>query len=82
LEKINIVINYDMPKAGTTHDDHVDTYLHRVGRTARFGTKGLALSFIASPEDEETLKKIQERFVLKITELPATINTDNYMNQA
>jgi ATP-dependent RNA helicase UAP56/SUB2 len=81
MEKVNIVFNYDLPLPAT-NDAQVDTYLHRVGRTARFGTKGLAISFIASPEDEATLAKIQERFVLKITELPETINTDNYMNQA
>jgi len=39
IEKINIVINYDMPPES-------DQYLHRVGRAGRFGTKGLAISFI------------------------------------
>jgi len=82
IEKVNIVINYDMPKPSTDKHDEIDTYLHRVGRTARFGTKGLAISFVASPEEMETLKKIQERFVLKIGELPDTIDTDQYMNQA
>ena len=33
---------------------------------------------MASPEEMETLKKIQERFVLKIGELPDTIDTDQY----
>lgn len=41
IEKINIVINYDMPVES-------DQYLHRVGRAGRYGTKGLAISFIAS----------------------------------
>jgi len=39
IEKINIVINFDMPTES-------DQYLHRVGRAGRFGTKGLAISFI------------------------------------
>merc|ERR1711916_260240 len=34
IERVNIVINYDMP-------DSSDTYLHRVARAGRFGTKGL-----------------------------------------
>merc|ERR1712185_782184 len=38
IERVNIVINYDMP-------DESDSYLHRVGRAGRFGTKGLALTF-------------------------------------
>merc|ERR1711967_80783 len=44
IERVNIVINYDMTEDG-------DSYLHRVGRAGRFGTKGLALSFIADDED-------------------------------
>jgi len=82
MEKVNIVINYDMPKPLTDKQDEIDTYLHRVGRTARFGTKGLAISFVSSPDELETLKKVQERFVLKISELPDTIETDQYMNQS
>jgi Helicase conserved C-terminal domain len=43
IERVNIVINYDFP-------DQSDQYLHRVGRAGRFGTKGLAISFISRPE--------------------------------
>merc|ERR1719213_272838 len=48
IEKINIVINYDMPTES-------DQYLHRVGRAGRYGTKGLAISFITTPEDQKVL---------------------------
>lgn len=41
IERVNIVINYDFP-------DEFDQYLHRVGRAGRFGTKGLAISFIST----------------------------------
>merc|ERR1719372_21760 len=51
IERVNIVINYDMP-------DEADTYLQRVGRAGRFGTKGLALSFIGTDEDSEVMKKV------------------------
>jgi ATP-dependent RNA helicase UAP56/SUB2 len=50
-----VAINYDMP-------DKADSYLHRVGRAGRFGTKGLSISFVSSPEDEEILKQIESRF--------------------
>lgn len=40
IERVNVVINYDMP-------EDADTYLHRVGRAGRFGTKGLAISFVS-----------------------------------
>ncbi|CAG8667600.1 6658_t:CDS:2, partial [Paraglomus occultum] len=63
IERVNIVINYDMP-------DGPDTYLHRVGRAGRFGTKGIAVTFVANNEDAETLQKVQERFEVNITECP------------
>merc|ERR1711900_51478 len=71
IERVNIVINYDMPTES-------DSYLHRVGRAGRFGTKGLALTFIATDDDAEVLKKVQERFEVNIAEMPASIDTTAY----
>ncbi len=64
IERVNIVINYDMPIDS-------DTYLHRVkllfyilliyaqvGRTGRFGTKGLTITFVTEDQDKEILKQI------------------------
>merc|ERR1719329_2044911 len=68
IERVNIVINYDMP-------DDSDSYLHRVGRAGRFGTKGLALSFVGNDEEEDIMKKVQARFEVNIEEMPAQIDT-------
>merc|ERR1719262_1564536 len=73
IERVNIVINYDMP-------DDSDSYLHRVGRAGRFGTKGLAITFTASDEDADVLKKVQERFEVNIENMPAQIDTTSYLN--
>jgi len=73
IERVNIVINYDMP-------DESDNYLHRVGRAGRFGTKGLALTFVSTDEDSEVLKKVQERFEVNIGEMPSQIDTTSYLN--
>ena len=73
IERVNIVFNYDMP-------ENADSYLHRVGRAGRFGTKGLAITFVSSPEDEKVLASVQERFEVNITELPAQIEISSYMN--
>merc|ERR1719169_319273 len=73
IERVNIVINYDMP-------DDSDSYLHRVGRAGRFGTKGLALTFCSTDEDQEVLKKVQSRFEVNIAEMPAKIDTTSYIN--
>ena len=56
-----------------------DSYLHRVGRAGRFGTKGLAISFVSSEVDSEVLQKIQERFTVAIPTLPETIDPATYM---
>ena len=72
IERVNIVVNYDMP-------DGADTYLHRVGRAGRFGTKGLAITFISSDEDSAVLNAVHERFEVEIKELPEQIDTSTYM---
>lgn len=74
IERVNIVINYDMP-------DSTDSYLHRVGRAGRFGTKGLAVTFVSSQEDSEMLNQVQARFEVSITEMPATLHSSSYINQ-
>lgn len=51
IEKINVVFNYDMPTDS-------DSYLHRVGRAGRFGTKGLAITFVSGAEDIKILEDI------------------------
>ncbi|KAF2299655.1 hypothetical protein GH714_002230 [Hevea brasiliensis] len=71
IERVNIVINYDMP-------DSADTYLHRVGRAGRFGTKGLAITFVSSASDSDVLNQVQARFEVDIKELPEQIDTSTY----
>jgi len=73
FERVNIVFNYDMP-------DNADQYLHRVGRSGRFGTKGLAISFVSSKEDAEMLNKVQSKFVVEIPALPESIDVSSYMS--
>ena len=71
IEHVNIVINYDFPEDS-------DQYLHRVGRAGRFNTKGLAVSFISTDKDEEEFKKVQDRFSVKVPELPEQIDATSY----
>lgn len=73
IEKINVVFNYDMPSES-------NQYMHRVGRAGRFGTKGLAISFISNEEDQTILNDIQSQFEVKIEELPTQIDKSTYMN--
>jgi len=73
IEKVNVVINYDMPTDS-------DSYLHRVGRAGRFGTKGLAITFCAGEEDVKVLNSVQERFEVNISECPDNIEPTSYLN--
>merc|ERR1711983_530247 len=72
IERVNIVINYDMPEDS-------DSYLHRVARAGRFGTKGLAISFVSDEEDAKILNEVQDRFEVDITELPEEIELSSYI---
>jgi len=72
IERVNIVFNYDMPEDS-------DTYLHRVARAGRFGTKGLAVTFVSEEKDAKTLNEVQERFDVSITELPDEMDLSTYI---
>ncbi|KAI7899691.1 P-loop containing nucleoside triphosphate hydrolase protein [Cokeromyces recurvatus] len=53
IDKVNLVINVDFPW-------EIETYLHRVGRTGRFGTSGIAVNLIG-PEDEAFLEQLLKK---------------------
>jgi ATP-dependent RNA helicase UAP56/SUB2 len=73
IERINLAINYDLP-------GDADSYLHRVGRAGRFGTKGLSISFVSNEQDENVLKEIESRFEAKVPEYPVDgVDSSSYM---
>uniref|UniRef100_A0A4W4GWJ4 RNA helicase n=1 Tax=Electrophorus electricus TaxID=8005 RepID=A0A4W4GWJ4_ELEEL len=75
IERVNIVFNYDMPEDS-------DTYLHRVARAGRFGTKGLAITFVSDETDAKTLNDVQDRFEVNVAELPEEIDISSYIEQS
>jgi ATP-dependent RNA helicase UAP56/SUB2 len=50
IERVNLVINYGKGMIDVDFPVDRDTYLHRVGRAGRFGTKGLAINFVKPGE--------------------------------
>ena len=56
VEQVTIVINYDLPIDQLKRPDF-ETYLHRIGRTGRFGKKGLAINFV---DGTRTLRMVNE----------------------
>jgi translation initiation factor 4A len=65
VQQVSTVINFDIPKC-------VHTYLHRIGRSGRWGRKGLAINFITK-RDIFTMKKIESYYNISIDEMPSDI---------
>ena len=67
VQQVEVVINYDIPK-------YVETYIHRIGRSGRFGRKGIAINLVTE-EEFEKLTKIQNHYRTEITPLPSNIKS-------
>ena len=71
MPEVDLVINYDVPMIndkGYYHPDFAN-FLHRVGRTGRFGTDGLSLTLMVTEIDEEHVGLIATHYAIDINEL-------------
>ena len=66
VQQVSVVINFDLPKC-------VHTYLHRIGRSGRWGRKGVGINFITR-RDVMQLKKIEEHYSTQITEMSENLS--------
>lgn len=69
VESVTMVVNYDIPEDRYGNADF-ETYLHRIGRTGRFGRVGVAISFITDRKGWQNLNSIQAHFGVPIEPLP------------
>lgn len=65
IQQVSIVINYDLP-------NNKECYIHRIGRSGRFGRKGVAINF-ATSRDTWKLDELQEFYQTKIEPMPSNI---------
>ena len=69
IEEVTLVINFDLPITQQGTPDY-ETYLHRIGRTGRFGKSGVAINFVDNYSVSH-LDKIQKHFGRTIAKLDA-----------
>mmetsp|Transcript_44150 Transcript_44150/g.137497 ORF Transcript_44150/g.137497 Transcript_44150/m.137497 type:complete len:392 (+) Transcript_44150:109-1284(+) len=65
VQQVSLVINYDLPQ-------NMENYLHRIGRSGRFGRKGVAINFVTN-QDVRTMKEIERFYHTQIEEMPMDI---------
>lgn len=68
VEQVTIVVNFDLPVDQNRKAD-CETYLHRIGRTGRFGKHGLAINLVDSPRSMAVMKDIEKHFGKDIIKL-------------
>lgn len=71
IQAVNVVINFDFPK-------NAETYLHRIGRSGRFGHLGLAINLI-NWDDRFNLYKIEQELGTEIQPIPPSIDKNLYV---
>jgi translation initiation factor 4A len=67
VQQVSLIINYDLPS-------EKETYIHRIGRSGRFGRKGVAINLISS-DDMPQLREIEEFYHTSIETLPGDLST-------
>jgi len=65
VSMVSLVINYDLPM-------NRENYIHRIGRSGRFGRKGVAINFVKSDE-VKLLRDIEQFYSTQIDEMPMTV---------
>lgn len=70
IQTVNVVINFDFPKSA-------ETYLHRIGRSGRFGHLGIAINLITY-DDRFLMYKVEQELGTEIQPIPPVIDKSLY----
>ena len=66
VQQVSLVINYELPS-------NQENYIHRIGRSGRFGRKGVAINMLG-PDEIEMMKQIERHYATKISPLPEDLS--------
>lgn len=67
IQQLSVVINYDFPRSK-------ETYLHRIGRSGRYGRKGIAINFVTR-YDYENVKMTERYYETKFMDMPQNVRS-------
>merc|ERR1712220_43362 len=65
VQQVSLVINYDLPT-------NLENYIHRIGRSGRFGRKGVFINFLTQ-DDVRTLRAIEQFYNTQVDEMPMDV---------
>ena len=65
VQQVSLVINYDLP-------NNRENYIHRIGRSGRYGRKGVAINFVKA-DDVSVLRDIEQYYSTQIDEMPVNV---------
>ncbi|KAK1443300.1 ATP-dependent RNA helicase DBP3 [Babesia gibsoni] len=65
VQQVSLVVNYDLPNSR-------ENYIHRIGRSGRYGRKGVAINFVKD-DDIRILRDIEQYYATQIDEMPMNI---------
>jgi len=66
IQQVSLVINYDLPLSK-------EKYIHRIGRSGRFGRKGVAINFV-TPSDYKFLQEVEKYYNTEVVEMPLDVS--------
>ena len=66
VQQVSLVINYELPR-------EIDNYIHRIGRSGRYGRKGTAINLL-STDDLRTMRELEEHYKMTVEQLPQDLS--------
>ncbi|KAG0150373.1 hypothetical protein CROQUDRAFT_88176 [Cronartium quercuum f. sp. fusiforme G11] len=79
ISQVNLVVNYDLPRDPAKGGADAETYLHRIGRTGRFGRKGISINFIHDTKSYQDMMRIKSELDISDEQL-VKVDTRDFDN--